>query len=271
MLGLIALVVILLHFSVRAYITLDGEKLDLKVKYLWFNIYPRTEKKKKTNKRIKKKKTKNIETTALAETTTLAEDNPAVFVEDNPAVKDEVAPKQEPKAEEIPPQKPESKAELKEEKKLEKADKKSVKNKLSDLKEKWLKIKPYIPISWKAVKKLLKNIRFKNTSIELSVGKEDAYESAMLYGKVNAGLYNGLAILGQIFTMHYKGTKVNCVFNENVFKYSLSTKICVRPSTIIAIAFCTLVNYLKIFIKQKRQEKKNKKIQNTINNEMECA
>ena len=58
---IVALVVLLLHFSVKAYVSLDGEGFDLKVKFLFFTVYPRPEKKKKTNKKtkLKKNKTKN--------------------------------------------------------------------------------------------------------------------------------------------------------------------------------------------------------------------
>ena len=48
LLGIIALIVILLHFSVR--VTLEaktGEKPKIELKYLFFTIYPRKPKKKK--------------------------------------------------------------------------------------------------------------------------------------------------------------------------------------------------------------------------------
>ena len=46
-LGIIALIVILLHFSVNAYIKLDDDGFKFKLKYLFFNIYPRNKKDKK--------------------------------------------------------------------------------------------------------------------------------------------------------------------------------------------------------------------------------
>lgn len=69
-------------------------------------------------------------------------------------------------------------------------------------------------MGWKYFKKLLKAIRFTDTRIVLDVGKEDAYESAMLYGKVQAGLFNTIAILASVFTVKLKKADVNCIFDE---------------------------------------------------------
>lgn len=264
LLAIVALVVLLLHFSVKAYVSLDGEGFDLKVRYLFFTIYPRPEKKKKTNKKtkLKKNKTKNIKKTKNNSAETVVENNKEITENQPEKTKTEeinVAKTSENK-EYQQPLKPKTKSQLKAERKREKAEKKRLKaekkaNKPS-LKERWLKIKPYVPSGWKAVKKLLKKIRLMNTEIELSVGKEDAYEAAMTYGKMNAAVYDVLAALGLIFTMHYKKCRINCVFNEKCFRYDVKTCVCVRPSTVIAIAFCTLVNFLFVFLKEKRKAKK---------------
>ena len=82
--------------------------------------------------------------------------------------------------------------------------KKRKKSKFYELKAQYKKVKPYIPMGWKYFKKLLKAIRFTDTRIVLDVGKEDAYESAMLYGKVQAGLFNTIAILASVFTVKLK-------------------------------------------------------------------
>lgn len=244
LLGLVALIFVLLHFSVKIHVKLDNESLDVKVKYLFFDIYPRPEK----NKKKKFKKTKNTKK------------NSSKPIDDlKPPVKtaqviSEEPPKTEPlnNTQKQPTvEKTESRKEIKNEK-----HEPTLREKLNAYKEKWLKIKPYVPTTWKSVKKLLKTIRFTHTDIELTTGKEDAYESAMLYGKVNAGLYNGLAVLGEIFTIHYKATKVNCAFNEDVFDYRLETQVSLRPSAVIAIAFCTFVNYLKIYLKQRKTNEK---------------
>ena len=53
LLGIIAVIVILLHFSITAQIDLNKKGFDLKVRYMFFDIYPRKPKKKK-QKRSKK-------------------------------------------------------------------------------------------------------------------------------------------------------------------------------------------------------------------------
>lgn len=284
LLGIIALIVILLHFSIRAHVKLDADGFKLEVKYLFFTVFklpqdPEKKKKKKSKKPKKKKLKKNKKTKHIEVSDTPLSENEIdelkKQLDEDAEASDEEIIIEEKKPE--PPPKPLTKAEQKalkkkqkEEKKKAKAEKKRLKaeekanktplkEKLADLKRKWLMIKPYIPVGWKAVKKLLKAIRFRKTSIQLGFGKEDPYEAAMNYGKMNIAVYDGLAVLGHIFTMHYKQVKIYCLFNEKATKYDLETTVYVRPSTIIAIAFCTLVNFLKIFISQKLKKRKERK------------
>ena len=111
-------------------------------------------------------------------------------------------------------------------------------------------------MGWKYFKKLLKAIRFTDTRIVLDVGKEDAYEADMLYGKVQAGLFNTIAILAGVFTVKLKKADVNCIFDEKKFEYDVHTLVRVRPSTLIAIGFCTGVNFLKIYLSGRRKKKR---------------
>jgi len=277
-LGIIALIVLLLHFSVRACVKVNGEGFTLKVKYLFFTLYQIPEKpdkkpkKPKKPKRIKKKKNKTTSDTPLtveeidnlkAQLDEIDEktDDDAEIIKEIPKTKPKPLTKAEIK--ELKKKQKEEKKRLKTEKKRikaeEKANKPSLKDKINNLKRKWLKIKPYVPTTWKAVKKLLKTIRFRNTAIQLGFGKEDPYESAMNYGKMNIAVFDTLALLGNVFTMHYKHVEVRCLFNEKKLEYDVETTVCVRPSTVIAIAFCTLVNYLRIFLSQRHKAKKTYK------------
>lgn len=131
------------------------------------------------------------------------------------------------------------------EKKPVSKSKKKKKSKFYELKAQYKKVKPYIPMGWKYFKKLLKTIRFTDTRIVLDVGKEDAYEAAMLYGKVQAGLFNTIAILAGVFTVKLKKADVNCIFDEKKFGYDVHTLVRVRPSTLIAIGFARALIFLK--------------------------
>lgn len=303
LLGIIAVIVILLHFSLTAQIDLNKKGFDLKVRYMFFDIYPRKPKKKKP-KRSKKAELpedsfddfeefeddieENLPIPQTDDTSDktgevseqIAEAKPEKIAkneaDENVSVA-EVEDKQEDTSdtdtniEAGEDDKPE-KINVKQEKKgfagklfhkKNKGEKKSAseskgkkKSKLDELKAQYKKVKPYIPKGWKYFKKLLKAVRFTDTRIALDVGKEDAYEAAMLYGKVQAGLFNTIAMLAGIFTVKLKKADVNCIFDEKKFGYDVHTIIRVRPSTLIAIAFCMGVNFLKIYLSGRRKKKR---------------
>lgn len=303
LLGIIAVIVILLHFSLTAQIDLNKKGFDLKVRYMFFDIYPRKPKKKK-QKRSKKAELPEDSFDDFEEFEDDIEENLPIPQNDDTSDKTgevseqiaEAKPEKianneadenisvaevEDKQEDISDtdtnveagedDKPE-KITVKQEKKgfagklfhkKNKGEKKSAskskgkkKSKLDELKAQYKKVKPYIPMGWKYFKKLLKAVRFTDTRIALDVGKEDAYEAAMLYGKVQAGLFNTIAMLAGIFTVKLKKADVNCIFDEKKFGYDVHTIIRVRPSTLIAIAFCMGVNFLKIYLSGRRKKKR---------------
>lgn len=303
LLGIIAVIVILLHFSLTAHIDLDKKGFDLRVRYMFFDIYPRKPKKPKAEKSSKKSELPedsfddfkefddNIEESfptvptdekpveAAAEKLESEVQNEAVTESEVTAEPEEEVPEVEStdvqeEQEDVPTtaDKPEEIVVKQEKKSLAeklfhkkdkgkkkskpRTKKKKKSSKLDELKAKYKTVKPYIPMGWKYFRKLLKTVRFTDTKIVLDVGKEDAYDAAMLYGKVQAGLFNGIAMLAGIFTVKLKKADVNCVFNEKTFGYDVHTIVRVRPSTIIAIGFCMGVNFLKIYLSGRRKKKR---------------
>lgn len=303
LLGIIVAIVILLHFSLTAQIDLNKKGFDLKVRYMFFDIYPRKPKEKK-QKRSKKSESSEDSFDDFEEFEDDIEENLPIPQNDDTSDKTgevseqiaEAKPEKiakneadenvsvaevEDKQEDISDtdtnveagedDKPE-KITVKQEKKgfagklfhkKNKGEKKSAsksngkkKSKLDELKAQYKKVKPYIPKGWKYFKKLLKAVRFTDTRIALDIGKEDAYEAAMLYGKVQAGLFNTIAMLAGIFTVKLKKADVNCIFDEKKFGYDVHTIIRVRPSTLIAIAFCMGVSFLKIYLSGRRKKKR---------------
>ncbi len=281
-LGIVALIVILLHFSVRVTLKAKtGEKPFVEVKYLFFTIFPRKPKKHKNGKEPSEENKEQYKSEFTDEDIEkLLENAQAIDAEEEkkdekPAVelveiKEETAV---PEVSEIAEQADEAEAQKNKSEAGEVSEEQSEESGLKKLKSKFLMIKPYIPMAWKYFRKILKTIRITKLDIEITSGKEDAYEAAMMYGKLNAALYNVIALLSRIFTVRVLNkTKVNCVFNKKTFEYDVSTVVLVRPSTLIAIAFCVGVNFLRIFIPQKfrawrkkrREEKENKrKLKNT--------
>lgn len=276
LLGIIALIVILLHFSVKVKLCAQsGEKPVIKIKWLFIKIYPRPPKDKdKEKKQKKEKKSKSPSSDAdftdeqieqMIEQANLADEQ-----EEAQTVQEETSQDTENTeeiAEETKPEKvkltKEQKKELKEQKKAEKSAKKAEKaNKeggLAKVKRYINMAKPYVPMAWKTVKKILKTIRFTKLDIRLVSGKEDAYDAAMAYGKLSAAVSNGVSLIDSIFTVRAKNVAVYCKFNESAFEYYAATVVMVRPSALIAIAFCTGVNFLRIWIPQKIKARKERK------------
>lgn len=317
LLGIIVVIVILLHFSLTAQVDLNKKGFELKVRYMFFDIYPRKPKEEK-QKRSKEpdlpedsfddfeefeddieeslpatqpddtsENTEEVSESVIeaqpekiSENETEATDEPAKTVSAEKSVDvAEIVDKQCDSSDndtdnnaEIETEDKPKEITVKQEKKgfagklfhkKDKGEKKSAskskgkkKSKLDELKAQYKKVKPYIPMGWKYFKKLLKAVRFTDTRIVLDVGKEDAYEAAMLYGKVQAGLFNTIAMLAGIFTVKLKKADINCIFDEKKFGYDVHTIVRVRPSTLIAIAFCMGVNFLKIYLSGRRKKKR---------------
>lgn len=289
MLIIIAVIVILLHFSVTVYVRggTDGE-LVIKAKYLGITLYPRKKKDKKKKKRKKKKDepeeigdefeddlTEELENNAMMQS--ISEEKPEVILEDESVDEQTQSSSEEdekPEAEEAPAEEPsedkkdKKQKKKKEKKKKEKKEKKpkeekseegGIKGKIDGLKKKWEFVKPYIPHALKYTRKLLKAIRIEEIKINIDTGKEDAYESATFYGKLQAAVFNTLHLLSLIFTVDVDEVNINCLFNVKKLDAKGETTIRLRPSTVIAIAFCLLWCCAKIFIPYKLRQRRERK------------
>ena len=295
LLGIMALIVIALHFSVTAEISADRKNVEYKIKYLWFTIYPRPPKKpkKKRHKKSKKKKTEGFEKSSdetlpakpqteappeipieqlleqeaeevdAVENENEEENNDSLTSEDVTEKTESENDKPEPsdKTESVQEKKSEEKKQADTEKphkeKTVKEDKKQ-NGRLDKIKDSWEKYKKYIPMGCKYFRKLLKTIRFTDTEIDLTVGKEDACEAALFYGKIQGVLFNLISLISGVFTVKINKANVNCVFDKKTFDGAVKTKIRIRPSALIALAFCMLAAFLKMylpeFIKKSKKE-----------------
>lgn len=264
LLGIIAFIVILLHFSVRATIKASRQGVDIKVKWLFFTLYPRKPKK---PKKPKKKKGEPETPPETAQQPELSENGLEQFIKEAEEVQKDttVEEKTEKTDDTVIKEKTVSTesetVKTKTKKKKDKQPKTSEettekKGKIAQLKDKFKAIKPYIPTGWKYFKKLLKKIRFTNITADVTVGKEDAYEAAVWYGKVQGILFGLFGWLGSIFTVKLKRVDVHCKFNEKVTDGEIFLKVKVRPSTMIHIAFCLGINFLRIWLRQRRERKR---------------
>lgn len=299
LLAIIAVIVILLHFSVRVYLKYDGD-FEMNIKYMFFNIYPRKPKKEKNkrerHKKSNKDKNSQCETAdkidfKIEETESEFEDNiddDFLNVELSEAVQDKNAynsemsqsddyisnvQSQNSKNEYEAHKEVKTVAENKKQKRNKKKTSKSKHSKrqkaesteqaeestLAKLKKRYLQIKPYLPMGWKYFKKLLKTVRITSIDVEIDVGREDAHEAAIYYGTVQGILFNLLGILANAFTVKIKKANVNCDFTKNTIDGQGECYVKVRPSALIAILFCIAVNFGFVFLKQKLKNKHSKK------------
>lgn len=274
LLGLIALIVILLHFSARIYVHAAADGFSLKIKYFWFTVYPR-EPKSKRNKKQKKAKTKHMSessptsddfsddldseiTDEMLMTGDFSEKNLAPAEQQKTTSEDDLD-ESEPKRK-FEATKPEKAGDGEEKKskqkpvkdKSEKQKEERHPSKLADLKAKYLKYKPYIPLAWKTVRRLLKTIRIRIDSADVRVGREDAHEAAIYYGAVQGTIAGLLTPLAEFFTLSVKNCNVECAFTENTISGKCDFSVRVRPSALIAIAVCAGINFLRIRHNEKK-------------------
>lgn len=222
--ALIAIIVILLHISVRAYIEADNSRLDVKVEYLGFELY-----------KLSLPDKSKTESDKLPEGTAPKTESSEIELSEIPEVDSTGGEKVEPQLEKEPdePQKTEEKAE-------EKTDGGP------SLLDKFNAVKKYIPAGKKAFRKLLKLIRFYDLRLELTVGNDDPYKAGLNFGRINAVAYSVLGLLCCLFSVKIEHTKIKCDFEKKITEFYAKTVIYVRPSAVLALAAYVGIYYLKI-------------------------
>ena len=265
MLGILVLIVVLLHFSVSIHIKASrAEGIDIRAKYLFLTLYPR-------KKKAPPAPAANYDIPEFDEDFSDIEDEDedtgdtpeqtdiASLVSAAEKI-DEQEASEAADAEGDSQGKADHKPKKKDKKAPEpKAPKEKGGGKIAALKAKFEKIKPYIPIGWKAVKKFCKAIRFEGVDVRAEVGRFDAHEAAIYYGAVQKIVFDVLSKIALFFTLKLKRADVRCCFGENKIDGAAELTVRVRPSTLIAIAFCTGINFLRVFLKERRKRKKANK------------
>lgn len=273
---MIALIVILLHFSVTIHVSILNKGVDIKAKYLGFTLYPRKEKKPRTKMRKRSSHPENkaddmpdksefgddfdeeisdyelmhgvddkaFEHSEKMETEKASDKVVYEKIESRSAEdkKSEISKNKDSRAKKSKAKKDKNKVQTKEKEP----------SKLKQLRTKYNKIKPYIPSGWKYFKKLLKTIRISIDDVHITVGREDAHEAAIYYGAIQGLIANTLSLLSGMFTVKVRRCDVNCVFTENLIKAKGELTVRVRPSALISVVVCLGVNFLIIWFKQKK-------------------
>lgn len=222
--GIVLLLAALLNVKLRAEIKFYGGKLDIKVKYLWFTLFPL---KKKPPRRTKKPEKEDV-----PQKEPLPSDEEPYTVS-----KEEVEAARRRKAEEAEP----AEDAPQKEKLTEKMDK------LADIIE---KVKIVWGVSRGGLGRIFKRICIDGLVVDFVIAEGDAYDTAMRYGAVNAAVYNALNALRLLFSVDVKTVDIACDFDGKASVYDGEANICMRPATILGAAlgilFGLAVNYRKL-------------------------
>lgn len=225
--GIILFFAVILNIPIKAFLSYDGKKFFISVKYAFITIFPRKPRKEK-RKRVKKK-------AAADNTKSSADDKKAA----EPFEADDDDDIDDTSEEFFDPD----------------ADKK--KEKKGSLSEKLDTMKSYIPLVEDCktpLLKLLKTLKITGLDLDIIAADEDALNAALLYGSLNAAVYNLLAVIMQAFIVKVKSVNISCRFNypDTVFKISFAAEL--TPARIIACAFVLLTAYIKFKNNDKNQK-----------------
>lgn len=229
--AVILLIVLAVNIPVTAYIRYHDGEADVKVSFLFKQLYPHVEKKKR-QKRKRKKHRKNIKK---------AETKPASPDKD----KQEKPPREDTSPEENSEESSENTP------KKHKPKKKSLierfNTKLDELNEKKSSVQLAFELLKEPLKKLGGKVRIDDLKIDFAAADEDAYEAAMLYGKVNAAVYNALSAVRCFVPVSVTGIKIDCLFNTPAEKcrWDGECKIRLRPASLLNAIIAVVFGYAK--------------------------
>lgn len=225
----------LLNMKARAEIRFYGGKLDFKVKYLCFTVFPLRKKEKKPKKRRERSKSKRRDKRSEdTEEGSLTIKNPAADKRENVSTESGSTDAAD--------------AENDEDTDLSGKDK-DKKEKLGDKIEKLTDMIEKAKIIWGFSKKWLshifKHIYFRDLVIDFTVSGEDAYKAAVNYGSVSAVTYGGISALSALFDTKIKTVDIVCDFNGKKSAFDGEVKITLSPGTALKAALGILFGILK--------------------------
>lgn len=262
--SIILLIIVLLNVSLTAEIAYISEKLDIKIKYMFFTLYPVEEKKKKS----KKTKKKRVRKKEVSRNTNKKAKSAAEIQDDSRITKYESNIEENKEKEIMNSSETSKKSEFSDinTNKTNKTSSKKEKINKEDIKEKIKIVKKVFLSSKKGLRRLLKNIRIDDIFIDIDVADEDAAEAAISYGKMNALVYNGLAAIRIFFTISIKKINIYCKYNTSKCRYDAACTIKLRPATALLSATSIIYHFFVNTVKDKMKEKKEFE-RNAIENE----
>lgn len=233
--AVILLIVLAVNIPVTAYIRYHDGEADVKVSFLFKQLYPHVEKKKR-QKQKRKKHRKNIK---KAETKPASEE---ISFDEPDAPEEPTAPTDEDKQGKTLTENTPKKHKPKKKSLIERLN-----TKLDELNEKKSSIQLAFELLKGPLKKLGGKVRIDDLKIDFAAADEDAYEAAMLYGKVNAAVYNALSAVRCFVPVSVTGIKIDCLFNTPAEKcrWDGECKIRLRPASLLNAIIAVVFGYAK--------------------------
>lgn len=234
---------LLLNVKIRAEVRYIGGVLDFKVKYFFFTIFPFKVKEKKV-KKVKEKKKKPKKPAKASKR--------SAKIKDSPKTEDTASGTGTKGSAEIPA---DSESDLSDEELLnpdadkQKKEKKSLSEKIDGIGDIIEKVQIIWGFAQKGLKRLFGHIRIDGLMIDFSIAGEDAYKTAMNYGRICAVVYNAIGFVQTFFRTTVRSVDIVCDFDGKKSVYDCGAKITITPSTILSAAFILLFGFLKNYRK----------------------
>lgn len=233
---IIFLILLTLNIPVEAYIRFYGGKLDIKVKYLFLNIYPRKKKPPKNAKKGHKKykeypplpaddtadKEQNDTSKTADEVTAAADTEPASADNDIPIAEKKERPPKPPLLDRI-------------------------NDKLDELAEKKNSISLLMELIGEPLKRFGGKLRIDDVIIDCAAADEDAAKAAVFYGTIGSAVYNTISFLRQFIAMSVKSVNISCLYNtpSDKSRFDGECKLHLRPASLVNALLAVLFGYIK--------------------------
>jgi len=106
------------------------------------------------------------------------------------------------------------------------------------------------------IKKLLRHIKIKRVTLDITVASANAAETAIDYGKICSAAYPVLAILNSCAKIGFKQINIKSDFNGNASQFKFSANISLQIIFLLIAAYRVYSEYKKFVSKENFNERK---------------
>ncbi len=235
--AVIAVIVFILNIPVSAYIRYYGGKPDIRVTFAFVQLFPKKQKKNKSNKPPGKSPKAVRSGSEKKKKPDKPHENKSIPQKTDEKLSD-------------------NSTESKENEKTENDGKKSslsvnplekLSAFLDDLSEKKNAVQLLAELVMGPLKRLCGKIRIDDLKIDFAAADDDAFNAAILYGKANAAVYNTLSTVRCFVPVSVVRIRIDCLFNTPADKcrWDGEFKVKLRPASLVNAILAVLFCYIK--------------------------